>query len=657
MVPKVVKEFRGKCKEIISTDHALLALILVAGAILRCYHWQDIPFTHDEYSALIRTQFSTFHDLIEKGVMPDGHPAGVQVFLYYWTHLFGTSEWIVKVPFQVMGLLSVALIYKIGKTWFSATTGLVAAAFLSFLQFPVMYSQIARPYASGLFFSLLMVLCWTFVLFTPERKKILTRAGYVVAASLCTYNHHFSMLFAAMAGVTGLFFCTRQTIKPYLLLNLAVILLYIPHLPIFMNQLETGGVEGWLQKPRFDFLIDHIHYIFHFSVYIMLLLFLLILLQVIWYEYEPPINQKFLVISLIWFLFPFLTGYLYSRLFSSVLQHSVLIFSFPFLLFLLSGFFKTEKPAHQWIAVGLVAMIVIPSLVVERQHYKLFYHHPYREFVRCANQQLLPGVTPVYPVIIATPEKIHRWYTASHGFGGSRYIFEDSILTKISLKRCLDTITGDYVGYGSLPSSCWENYQLIREKFPRVLLHETFSGGDFYLFSRNPETHAPVIYHTENIQDFEKEHPFWNNLTPTLVVRDHPLNGRASYAMADTLEFSPTFSYPLRSLVQSQDDVIDVSVTVKIPPVFPGGWLVTAVNSGNRTLFWRSVSITEYVKPGGQGKVFISFHAAELDWRHRQLMFSTYLWNPKKIPFELDDFTVQVRSGNPVLYGLFRPVK
>jgi hypothetical protein len=113
----------------------------------------------------------------------------------------------------------------------------------------------------------------------------------------------------------------------------------------------------------------------------------------------------------------------------------------------------------------------------------------------------------------------------------------------------------------------------------------------------------------------------------------------------------------LRSLVQSQDDIIDVSVTVKIPPVFPGGWLVTAVNSGNRTLFWRSVSITEYVRPGGQGKVFISFHTADLDWRHRQLMFSTYLWNPKKIPFELDDFTVQVRSGNPVLYGLFRPVE
>ncbi|HPT10572.1 MAG TPA: glycosyltransferase family 39 protein, partial [Bacteroidales bacterium] len=202
----MVKEFRSKCKEIFSTDHILLALILLAGGILRGYHWQEIPFTHDEFSALIRTQFPTFRALIEKGVMPDGHPAGVQVFLYYWTDLFGTSEWIVKLPFQVMGLLSVALIYKIGKTWFSATTGLVAAAFLSFLQFPVMYSQIARPYASGLFFSLLMVLCWTFVLFIPERKKILTRAGYVIAASLCTYNHHFSMLFAAMAGVTGLFF-------------------------------------------------------------------------------------------------------------------------------------------------------------------------------------------------------------------------------------------------------------------------------------------------------------------------------------------------------------------------------------------------------------------------------------------------------------------
>ncbi len=40
-------------------------------------------------------------ELIEGGVKVDGHPAGIHVFLYYWTKLFGTNEWIVKLPFIV----------------------------------------------------------------------------------------------------------------------------------------------------------------------------------------------------------------------------------------------------------------------------------------------------------------------------------------------------------------------------------------------------------------------------------------------------------------------------------------------------------------------------------------------------------------------------
>lgn len=63
-------------------NKAVLILILLTGSILRLYRLFQIPFTHDEFSALFRTHFPTFLELIEKGVKVDGHPAGVQVFLY-----------------------------------------------------------------------------------------------------------------------------------------------------------------------------------------------------------------------------------------------------------------------------------------------------------------------------------------------------------------------------------------------------------------------------------------------------------------------------------------------------------------------------------------------------------------------------------------------
>ena len=180
--------------------------------------------------------------MIENGIIIDGHPAGVQVFLFYLTKLFGVSGVVLKTPFILCGLISVWLIYLIGKDWFNATVGLVAASFLSFLQFPVMYSQIARPYASGLCFVLLLVYFWTRIIFHPQRKYYLNLAGYIISGALCAYNHHFSMLFAAMVGITGLFYCTRDWMRHYITAGIIIILLYLPHLRILLFQMGIGGI-------------------------------------------------------------------------------------------------------------------------------------------------------------------------------------------------------------------------------------------------------------------------------------------------------------------------------------------------------------------------------------------------------------------------------
>ena len=77
----------------------VLVLIIVVAAVLRFFNYAEIPFTHDELSALSRLYYDNFSTLIREGVMPDGHPAGIQVFLYYWVRFFGEDEWIVKLPF------------------------------------------------------------------------------------------------------------------------------------------------------------------------------------------------------------------------------------------------------------------------------------------------------------------------------------------------------------------------------------------------------------------------------------------------------------------------------------------------------------------------------------------------------------------------------
>jgi len=117
-------------------EYLLLVLIVLVGSVLRFWDYDNIPYMHDELSALSRLQFDNFTDLIREGVMlGDTHPAGVQVFLYYWTAFVGTSEILVKLPFIISGIFSIWISYLIGKLWFDGTTGLLTAVYISSLQF------------------------------------------------------------------------------------------------------------------------------------------------------------------------------------------------------------------------------------------------------------------------------------------------------------------------------------------------------------------------------------------------------------------------------------------------------------------------------------------------------------------------------------------
>jgi hypothetical protein len=638
-----------------TTDDALIMLIMLIGTLLRFYRISEIPFTHDEFSAIARTHFSSFHDLIEKGIKIDGHPAGVQLLIYYLVSFFGVSEVILKLPFLFFGVMSVWLVYLIGKDWFNATVGLVAASFVAFLQFPVMYSQIARPYASGLLFSLMMVWFWTKVIFHPHRKYYLNLAGYVISGALCAYNHHFSMLFALMVGLTGLFYCQRVKMRQYILAGLVIVVLYLPHLPILWYQLGVGGIEGWLSKPRYDFIFDFLQYIFQFSVYIYLLIIVLISLSLYWYEEKPSVERKFILISLVWFLLPFLIGFFYSKYRSSVLQYSVLIFSFPYILFVLFGYFKTTKSLHKIILVTLIGIIVIPSLIIERRHYDLFYRGVYREMVAESKRVADSSGSVKYTIILDMNKEINAYYLEKLNCPNLKFHYFND-LEKGSVASWLDSCSTDYLAFGCLSSTNGETYAMMLEKFPYLVRHESYCGGDFYLFSKTRQGNVPGEYFYSKVNTFEPSLPEWGWINEKQCSDSLAIDGKKSFSNNTGAEFSPTYSFPLRDLMHSGNDVIDVSVDLKIPLVFPGAWLVMTVTSDGKEIKWSSVPVSDYVQAGGQGRVFHSMRLSDIELRHHRLMFTTFIWNPMKSDYIMDNFTVRVRDGNPVIYGLIRKV-
>ena len=639
----------------IHIDQLLIFLILVIGAVLRFYNYGNIPFTHDEFSAVFRTQFSTFHELITKGVVVDTHPAGIQVFLYYWIKLTGLSEPLIKLPFTFFSLISVYLIYAIGRKWFSATAGLIAASFLSFLQYPVMYGQIARPYASGLLFILLMVMFWTNLMLSPNKRYFLNLTGYILASVLCAYNHHFSLLFCGIAGLTGVFMIDRSRRTSYLLSWLSIFLLYVPHLSIFFAQLKQGGIGGWLGKPRPDFIFDYLSYVFQFSWFVAALVLLLVILSLIWRSGGRLINYRLVLVSLTWSLLPVLAGYLYSVFINPVLQYSVLIFSFPFLLLLMFFYSNTEIPWKKSLLVGLCALVIIPSLIYERKHYNLFYNSPYRAIIteaKKAGDSL--GRSNCF-ILLDSYRRITGYYLQKQEMKEFHLDYFHDIFDPPVIRKVVDTCTARYFVYGCISNSKWEDYPVIKAKYPRLVLHRTLNEGDFYVFAKDSLPCLNEYYFTSDV-DFISNNSGWENFRQAYIwIRsDNP--STPVLCMDSSLEFSPVFRGSLRDICKHRNDIIDLYAEVETGEKFSEAWLQLGIYRKDQLLSCQSSDMKD-LSPGESHRVYCSCRLADIDWRHHFLDIRGFIWNPKKQDLVIRKMSFRIRQGNPFLYGLYRKIE
>ena len=84
----------------------LWIVVLAVAITVRFWNIGDMHFSNDELSALSRISYDSVSDVIEKGVMPDGHPLLVQIFLYYYVPLVGADDFFIKLPFLLIPMTS-----------------------------------------------------------------------------------------------------------------------------------------------------------------------------------------------------------------------------------------------------------------------------------------------------------------------------------------------------------------------------------------------------------------------------------------------------------------------------------------------------------------------------------------------------------------------
>ncbi|MFA7051350.1 MAG: glycosyltransferase family 39 protein, partial [Bacilli bacterium] len=586
------------------TNKTVLLIILLVAVFLRFYNFFELPFTHDEFSAFFRLQFDSFSELIEKGVKVDGHPAGIQVFLYYWTKLFGQQEWVVKLPFAIFGVSAVYLIYLIGKKWFNETVGLISSAYLASIQFAVMYSQMARPYISGLFFSLLMIYYWGNVVKSPEKDFWKNSILFIVSASLCAYNHHFSLLFAAIVATSGLFFIRREFLIKYLLSCLSIFVLYIPHLNIFFYQLNIGGVEGWLAKPANDFILKFVYYIFNYSIPVVVLTLLVVLFGLRDFR-KNDAKARLIILSFVWFILPFLVGFFYSRYVNAVLQFSVLIFSFPLLFFVLFGYMKEKAAKVNLLLVTLILSTCTLTLIFSRKHYSLFFNSVYSQVLTDCECFKKERDSTIF--IIESHPKISDYYLTKLDIDTSGIDFFNKSLDIKELKKFL---VQEHKNHNNLFLGCLSSIQpnivpLIKDYYPTIEAQKNYFGGTTYLFSKDENKTEKTISYVSFDEAISDN---WTSIDTMRIISLKGQEGNNGYFIFSENEWGPTLTLPLKDVILNKNNFIDISVDAKSTESFGDVVLVASLETESEAIYWSGTDFSTYHIDNGTMPEWQRFH-------------------------------------------------
>lgn len=632
----------------IKKNSAIIILLLIA-CVLRFYNFFNLQYTYDELSALNRLEYTSFNDLIQKGVMPDAHPALIQVFLYYYTFLFGTGEWLVKLPFILAGIGAVYIIYDIGKRWFSETVGLLTATLLACTQYFVFYSIIARPYISGAVLSLLVLKFWLEIVFNDSTK---TKYYFYFAlfAALSALNHHFSMMFAALCGLIGLFFLTKTNAKKYLIFCVLAVLFYSPHFPILFNQLNTGGIGvssgGWLNPPENNFIVNFVFYLFHYS-YALIFVFI----GIITFAYFKSKNNnsakqnKIRLVLLLLFVLTFLIGFYYSVKINPVIQFSTLIFSAPCLLLFLASFARELSLKSKWISISLLAIICISTLIFKRNYFALVFNQSFDTYIQTADKIAQEkGNNNVYCLFKGEPWFLNYYKKKYHS--SARFdVIENETKSLFDYKNVYDTLSAKYLVLGDFNAA-----QLLQASIYYPFVYKKICGYvyEIYVLSKEKSASNLECERFNKIQTDFIQIPKEFTLNTDLIISD---SGKKYYKIDSLNEYPISFKIKTADLKCKEGQSLVAEIKYKSNAPIKA-LLCGSTDANKQNLHWTSNDIAAFynVHEKIQTAYLSIYVPANFNEPNNEL--TIFIWNDKKERFLLKEFSIYKWDNNPYRYGL-----
>lgn len=607
----------------------VLWLLVVVGAVLRVASMFG-PLTHDELSAICRLGYGSLGELVENAVkLTDVHPAGVQVFLWLWCGVFGTSAFAVRLPFVLMGIASIPLVYAVAKRWFGQWPALLPAAVMAVSQYTVYYSVMARPYMPGLFLMLCALYFWT-RLVLDKQYRLLFLALFALCEALCAYTQYFCLLSALLLALAGLLFVDRRHLLHYLAACAAAVLLFLPHLGVTLYQLlEEKGVGGWLGKPTPSFPLHYFRYLSHHSLVVAAVAFACYLL--VFSLSDLRRNRKLVVVSLVVWVLPLAIGYLYSVAVNPLLQFSSLIFVFPFLLLAFAGAVDSSgRHARLALLLGVFCVAMVLSLVLTRKHFQMLE----REWIEIAAQEERVaidryGADCVEAMLDVAIDKVQYYDSSLYSLPRS------AISDCATFDSFLSASQADYLLCGGIHDP--KLLDVAASHFPHLLRYRNCVVTEVLLLGRYPDSDEV------------------NLAAMATPVKCLPLSRFDG-------EFCELLDTSLAAISESRFVCLNSQFSFLLPDSLEGNLrLVAETHVGRHCVDWREVNVNGFCHRHGD-TCSVNLPVRLECWvKHRSTLPRTrlkvYLWNP-----DADTLTVPLGCNislyptNPFIYSVLEEI-
>lgn len=224
----------------------MLGIIFISLSAFHSNIWFD-----ESYSVVLARH--SFIDIWNYTAL-DVHPP-----LYYWLlHIvyliFGSNI----LCFRLFSLIGIAIIGILGYTHirkeFGEKCGMLFSAFSYFIPIMTSYAVEIRMYSwSCLVVTLMLIYAYRFYINIKENKKTVKNLVLFGIFSICScYIHYYALITAGLVNLVLLIYLIKKRkqnekeLKAFLILVLVQILLYLPWIIYFINQVRAISGKFWI---------------------------------------------------------------------------------------------------------------------------------------------------------------------------------------------------------------------------------------------------------------------------------------------------------------------------------------------------------------------------------------------------------------------------